>query len=257
MQIADHVDNLRRDGELMAEAAERAGPDAPVPPCPDWQVRDLVHHLGRVHRWAAAHVRDALVTPADPEAIIDAEGGLPPDADLVSWFRAGHDALVSALACAPADLECWTFLAAPSPVGFWARRQAHETAIHRVDAQAAAGQEVSGFPTDFAVDGVDELLVSFVARPKGAPRSESPSTLAVLPVDATRRWVVTLSGDPVAPSVSDDGGDAPAADCTVSGTASELYQWLWNRRDTDGLDVAGERSLVDLWRDGVRIRWRG
>lgn len=35
-------------------------------------------------------------------------------------------------------VDCWTFLDAPSPLAFWARRQAHETAIHRADAQLAA-----------------------------------------------------------------------------------------------------------------------
>ena len=43
----------------------------------------------------------------------------------------------------PTTCECWTFLPAPSPRAMWARRQAHETAIHRVDAQLAAGLPVS------------------------------------------------------------------------------------------------------------------
>ena len=42
----------------------------------------------------------------------------------------------------------------------WARRQAHETAIHRYDAESASG-DVNGFDLDFAVDGIDEILVGF------------------------------------------------------------------------------------------------
>src|SRR4029450_13488361 len=76
--------------------------------------------------------------PADPpEASFFADP--PGDDALVGWFRAGHATLVDALSAADPALDCWTFLPAPSPLGFWARRQAHETAIHRVDAQGPAG----------------------------------------------------------------------------------------------------------------------
>ena len=47
---------------------------------------------------------------------------LPDDGELVDWYVAGHSALVEALATAPTDLQCWSFLAAPSPLAFWARR---------------------------------------------------------------------------------------------------------------------------------------
>ena len=76
----------------------------------------------------------------------------------------GCDGLADALAAAPDDLECWTFLPAPSPRAMWARRQAHETAIHRVDAELAAGTPVWRCDAAFAADGVDELLTCFVPR---------------------------------------------------------------------------------------------
>jgi hypothetical protein len=41
----------------------------------------------------------------------------------------------------------------------------------------------------------------------------------------------------------------------VRGHASDLYLLLWNRRDRGGLDVQGDASLLDLWRESVRIRW--
>ncbi|MER6443505.1 hypothetical protein ABT275_45720 [Streptomyces sp. NPDC001185] len=39
-------------------------------------------------------------------------------------------------------MTCWTFNPArvPSPLAFWTRRQAHETAVHRYDAEAATGR---------------------------------------------------------------------------------------------------------------------
>ena len=51
-----------------------------------------------------------------------------------------------------------------------------ETSMHCVDAAAAAGWETS-IPGAFAVDGIDELLDGFLARPKGNwwPTLRSPS----------------------------------------------------------------------------------
>src|SRR5262249_6118199 len=126
-----------RQGELLAGAAERAGLIAAVPSCPGWAVRDLLKHTGYVHRWATGFVAEGLTRPVDAsEEEILGEG--PADAELPGWFREGHAALVRTLGAAARRLTCWAFLAAPSPLAFWARRQAHETAIHRVDAEQAA-----------------------------------------------------------------------------------------------------------------------
>src|SRR5262252_200991 len=136
--VPGYVGALRSQGELLADAAQRAGLAAVVPSCPGWTVRDLLRHTGYVHRWATGFVAEGLTHPvgASEEDILS-QG--PADAQLPGWFCEGHAALVRALVAAPPDLECWTFLAAPSPLAFWARRQAHETAVHRVDAEQAAG----------------------------------------------------------------------------------------------------------------------
>src|SRR5262249_17763118 len=137
--VPGYVGALRREGELLADAAQRAGLAAAVPSCPGWAVRDLLRHTGYVHRWATGFVAEGLTRPggASEEEIL---GQGPADAELPGWFREGHAALVGALGAAGPGLNCWAFLPAPSPLAFWARRQAHETAIHQVDAdQAAAG----------------------------------------------------------------------------------------------------------------------
>ncbi len=177
MEIAEHVDTLRRQGELLADAAERAGLDATVPPCPPWQVRDLLRHTGYVHRWAARHVTECpdhiLDGPPEEEML---RGGAP-DPELLDWFRAGHAALVEALTTADPALECATFMPAPSSLAFWARRQAHETAIHRADAESAAGK-IPEYPAEFAADGIDELITGFGRRRKYQPAAGPAPTAA-------------------------------------------------------------------------------
>ena len=164
VEIAEHIVSLERDGQLMAAAAQRAGLAAPVPSCPGWQVRDLLRHQGHVHRWAGRFVTERLpdAVPEPSEAEILAAD--PPDEQLLDWFREGHAALVGALRAALPDLTCWTFLPAPTPLAFWARRQAHETAMHRVDAELAAGGPVTSFDPAFAADGIDELIMGFLGR---------------------------------------------------------------------------------------------
>ncbi|HYA00761.1 MAG TPA: maleylpyruvate isomerase family mycothiol-dependent enzyme [Candidatus Binatia bacterium] len=249
MEIAEHIAHLQDNGERLARAALAAGLDAPVPSCPGWDVRALVRHIGGVHRWATLYVAGGRMTPTTAEedaAIFSAVG----DGELLAWFGRGHSGLVTALRESDADLLCWTFLAAPSPLAFWARRQAHETAIHRVDAEIAAGWSVA-CPPDLAADGIDELLCGFLSRPRGRLVSDPPVTLSVWTDDTDDGW--TMSIEPDRRVVSRDvQGDA---DCRLSGPASDLYLLLWNRQaGDDSVRVEGDRRVLDLWRERAAIR---
>ncbi|MEU7279889.1 maleylpyruvate isomerase family mycothiol-dependent enzyme [Streptomyces sp. NPDC045431] len=243
MEITEYLETLARDGRLMAEAAEKAGPDAPVPPCPGWRVRDALRHTGVVHRWATAFVVEGHTAfqPMGDEPDLDGE-------ELVAWFREGHGLLVRALSDAPDSLECWTFLpGASSARGFWSRRQAHETAVHRVDVQAALGDAAPG-PVDpvFAADGIDELLCGFHAREKSRVRTPEPAVLRVRATDTGDVWTVRLSAQPSRATRGDDGG---AADCELSGPAERLYLTLWNRLPQSAVTVTGDERLARLWRE--------
>ncbi|MFI0258376.1 maleylpyruvate isomerase family mycothiol-dependent enzyme [Streptomyces sp. NPDC017056] len=247
MDIAEFTESLRRDGQLLADAAEKAGAHAPVPTCPQWRVRDLLIHMGQVHRWATGFVEHGRQEPAPlPEA-----PRLPDDA-LADWLRDGCRKLVETLRAAPADLSCWTFLPAPSPPAFWARRQAHETAVHRADAEAALGAGHTAADPAFAADGIDELLVGIHARERSPMRTEMPKTLLIRATGAAgAAWKVALSDAPPRaeriPLTAATGGDA--ADCVLEGAASDLYFALWNRRPLDGITVTGEVSLARLWQE--------
>ncbi len=251
--VTAHLDALCREGALMSSAAAAADPGAPVPTCPDWQARDLVHHTGGVHRWATGVVADARTEPwAVP--LDEVVGTWPGDDELADWLGAGCDTLEATLRGAPADLECWTFLPAPSPLAMWARRQAHETAIHRVDMERAAGTMVTPFEAAFAADGVDELLTCFVPRRRTGLRAEEPHTLAVACTDADSWWLLRIGEEGVTTSAGGPG-PAPAAGCAVQAAACELYLALWNRTGADRLTVNGDPGVLDAFLDTVRIRW--
>ncbi|NUK33452.1 maleylpyruvate isomerase family mycothiol-dependent enzyme [Streptomyces lunaelactis] len=246
METAELIKSLVREGQLLATAAEKAGPDASVRTCPGWQVRDLLRHVGKVHRWATAFVTEGYTTfhPDDGEPDLDGD-------ELLEWFRDGHGLLVAALSEAPADLECWTFLPASSPLAFWARRQAHETTVHRVDAESALGGKPGPVAADFAVDGIEELLTGFHGRSRSKVRSEAPLALRLRPIDTDDVWTVWVSTDVPRTEPSEEG----PADCELSGTAEQLYLTLWNRLPLTDVSVTGDIEIAELWRELSPVTW--
>ncbi|WP_053851375.1 maleylpyruvate isomerase family mycothiol-dependent enzyme [Streptomyces sp. NRRL B-24085] len=239
METAEFIRILDREGQLLASAAEEAGVDAKVPTCPQWQVRDLLRHTGTVHRWATAFVAEeqADFRPMDEEPDLDGD-------ELLAWFRTGHRLLVDTLGSAAPDVRCWHFLPAPAPLAFWARRQAHETTVHRFDAEAARGGTPTEIGRDFAADGIDELLRGFHARAKSRVRSAEPRVLRVRASDTDGAvWTVRLTGEPPVT----ERGEAGDADCEVSGPAARLYLALWNRLPLP--QVTGDASVAALWRE--------
>lgn len=256
MLIEDHLTALRRDGERMAAAAAAAGLGAEVPPTPGWRVRDLLAHTGHVHRWAASYLRTGNPSPAE----IEGDGTLPvPDEELLGWFRDGHAALVDAFDGADPERSCWTLWpGAPSPLAFWARRQAHETAVHRVDAELAlaasgrpdaGGGEPAAVSAEFGADGIDELLAGFYARRHRGLVSPEPVALAVRCTDVDAGWTIRIGAD------AREVGRRAACDaaCTISGAAADLYLVLWNRRGLGEIQVSGDSGVLALWRDRARI----
>jgi uncharacterized protein (TIGR03083 family) len=252
VDAATHIDALQRDGELLAAAADRVGLDAPVRSCPDWCVRDVVKHTGHIHRWAATHVAEARTERVDAGSEEEWLRSGPADASLLDWFREGHGALVGALRNAPADLVCWTFLEAPSPLAFWARRQAHETAIHRADAESG-GSDMTPFASAFAADGIDELVMGFAPTPRAKVSAATRRVLQVRTADTGDAWVVGIGPDGI-----DAQRVSASHDCLLEGDASDLYLLLWNRMDTSApaIRISGAVELVQLWKQSLRIRSR-
>ena len=256
MEVDDYIAALSREGSLLGDAAEAAGLTAPVPTCPGWQVRDLLRHQAFVHDWAGRHVREqALEVIGDPgEAQILADG--PPDGELLAAYRAGLAELLRTLRAADPAVQCAVFMPAPSPLAFWARRQAHETAIHRLDAQSAVpGRQldpVEAFAPSFAEDGIDELLMGFAARGRYRQRTDQEQALAVRTADTGACWLIkTAAGKS---TITRGAGDADSA---LDGPASGLYAFLWNRSGPGpaGITVTGDPGAIATWQSSVRVSW--
>ncbi|MFE5592815.1 maleylpyruvate isomerase family mycothiol-dependent enzyme [Streptomyces sp. NPDC056549] len=245
MTITEYIKSLDEAGRGLADAAAEAGTDAEVPACPGWRVRDLLRHTAMVHRWATTLVAEARTSyhPGEGETTLDGE-------ELLAHFRDGHAGLVAALRAAPEALECWTFLPAPSPLAFWARRQTHETTVHRADAQSALAGGPGPVDPAIAVDGIDELFGAFHSGDRSRVRPDKPGTLRVRATDTGDLWTVHLS--PTAPPRTERGAKGPA-DTELSGPADRLYLTLWNRLPADAVTVTGDADLARLWRETSSI----
>jgi len=259
MEIDEYVATLERQGLMLANAAHNAGLDVVVPTCPGWRMRDLIRHIGYVHRWATGYVAGQLteMVPELTEAEQLAAG--PADDKLTDWYTAGLTALADSLADADPAMAAWTFLDAPSPLAFWARRQAHETAMHCADAKFAAGYG-HGYPTELAADGIDELLIGFFGRgtADASAGSYRGRVLLVCAADAGQDWHVRLDDGATKVIATGRGPyqDGSAADCALTGTASDLYALLWNRAPL-ALDaqVSGAARLLAGWVSNMHVTW--
>src|ERR1700712_44272 len=235
--------HLGDEARMLVDAFEHTDPAAPVPGL-DWDVRTVVTHTGAVHRWAADIVARRLATNETGGSI----AFWPPDSDdgqLAAWFAEGAAALSSTLRAAPPNLACFTFIPDVTPRTFWIRRQAHETAIHRADVEAAAGGPVTAVDASFAQDGLSEIVGAFATEPGFAT-----GHVGRLLLDASDgpAWQGTFGGGGNLVVSGDLSGTD--ADAVVCGTSDQLYRWAWNRPAI--VATAGDPEVIACWR-GVRV----
>jgi uncharacterized protein (TIGR03083 family) len=210
-----------------------------VPSCPEWTVEDLARHVGAVYLHKVECMR--LGThPAD----------WPPpglnDEDALSLLDRAYPALTAEFAARTPESHAFTWYEPDQTVGFWIRRMAQETVIHRVDAELGAGVEPAPIPSDLAHDGVEEFLVAFVAYGAAAWPDEYSTVLAESDGRAVRlstpdaSWLVrpTVAGIEVA------HGDADTAAATVHGDPADLLLWVWGRVGDDRVTIAGDSAVV-------------
>jgi uncharacterized protein (TIGR03083 family) len=245
--VTEHLEPLRVESERFAAAIAGADPAARVPSCPDWDLRELVAHLGRVQRfWAGVIRRGEDVEPQDPDESLRPGAG----DDLVAWFRAGTEELLAAVAEAPPGRPAWTWWEAPRSAGAIARHQVQEAAVHRWDAEVAAGRAPSPLDPAVAADALDEFLhISAVELQRWTPWTGGSGVVELAPTDvAGTRWAVLGDGGPV-PATEVPG----PPDATLAAPASDLLLLLYRRVPLAGVTVTGDEALATAFVDWLVV----
>ncbi|MEH1165287.1 maleylpyruvate isomerase family mycothiol-dependent enzyme [Micromonospora sp. CPCC 205539] len=232
--LADDVARLR--------AIAPTGLDAAVPSCPGWTVADLTRHVGEVYLHKTLAIREgAEPQPWPPPELADEEP--------LALLDRTYAALVQELTTRRPQDPAGSWYGPDPTVGFWIRRMAQETVIHRIDAELGVGAPVAPVPADLAIDGVDELLRVFVAYSVAEWADAFSGHLAGSP-----GWTHTIRTDGATWSVRAGpglfdvtDGAADTTDVTVAGPPTALLRWAWGREragEPSGVTVEGPAEAV-------------
>ena len=228
-----YLEAIEKESSALLDAA-RGNLDAHVPSCPEWNMSDLLGHLGEVHRFWNEMAGRALTNPRDSEDHDPPEG-----VDLIEWFGEGPALLVSTLADADLERPMWSW-SPVKKVGFVPRRMAQETAVHRWDAQNAIG-DPADIDADLAADGIDELM--YVWLPAQAPLEEAPKTsVHIHTTDADGEWLAVLDKKPAVTREHAKG------DVALRGPASDVLLYLWHRIDASSVEILGNAEALEQFR---------
>lgn len=227
-------------GGAALTAAGRDAPNAVVTWCPNWTISSVLAHVGCVHERVAGMVRSASAEshpfPEAPEFTDDA---------LADWADQRRDELLGAFSEADPDQPMWAF-GFQLPTRFWFRRQAHETAVHAVDATAAAG-DAWQIPGDVADDGLAEFLTVFLPSQwqRRPPSWGEGRSIHFHRTDGEGERVLTVASPPRVRLGRGKG------DLTVRGSGQDLLLWALNRPAS--VELIGDEGLAEAWAEHVRF----
>ncbi|WP_036373170.1 maleylpyruvate isomerase family mycothiol-dependent enzyme [Micromonospora sp. ATCC 39149] len=238
---------LRAEGPAFAAAVADAPPETPVLSCPGWTVTDLTRHLGEVYHWVNIIVTAGGTTrPERPEL-----GALAAGTSALEFWQQEYGRLMATFDSLEPEAPAWNWAPQPKKAGFWPRRMAHETAVHRWDAQLAiaAGEPIEA---KLAADGVSEVLDTWLPAGRRTATGRWHGVVHLAAPDAGQDWYLRLRGEGVALLDTDTilDHDNHHARAEVTGTASDLLLALMGRVSFDTLGVRGDRALLDGLRTG-------
>jgi hypothetical protein len=245
------------EAELLAASVDERRLEELVPGCPGLTLGETARHVGSHHRRAWWWIREG------PRPI-EWQRAPAPGQSLPGFVRSGVAPLVAELSAHEPDEPSSTWWPADRTYGFWRRRMAHETTVHRVDVQGAAGIEIDEVAEDIAVDGIDEVLTLWFEHRLAELNITGTRAHTVAIRTGGREWLATADPDRTSTrrawSAEDDPpGDRPAwvdpaeeerwtAEAVVSGSPMEVYLWLWGRVSNQRVQLSGDRDgIAQLW----------
>jgi len=247
-------------GQLRAVVTSGADLSTTVPTCPDWSLEQLVRHMGGALRWVDALVRTRAQDNIPGERI-PLHGGPAAEGDpaaLDAWLAETGELVVGALREAGPDTKVWGW-AGVLDTGFWARRMTHEITVHRADAALAAGLPYEVAP-DVAADALDEWLqlVEWVQRnmPQAAEQELFVAGRSIhlhatdTPAELNAEWLIELTEHGI---VWRRGHEK--ATVALRGPLTSVLLAFYRRLplDSPGLEVLGEREVLEFWREKAKF----
>lgn len=248
---------IRSESDRLAEVLATTDPAAPVPTCPGWQARDLLHHLGEVHAFWARILGDDV---RDEQGVAAVEASAPPPSETTQGLLEARAAATAALLAQLEALEDqeprWSWWPSDRSVGFTRRMQTSEAAIHRVDAELTAGLSPTALSPDVAAGAVDQCVDVMWGYVPDWAQEESTALVEFLATDTGARWSVDVGRwhgtGPESGKLFDlararraGGGTTPSLPtATAAGTVHDLALWAWGRGPRSAVEVTGDPVAV-------------
>jgi len=239
LPYSEYVAAVRREGASLRAAAAQ-GLDVDVRSCPGWTVSDLVSHVAVIYRRVALILSTRATTSPPRDSSL-------PEGDLLEVFGEFLDDVVGQLAEAAPDTPVWNWSEDEQVAAFWARRMAHESSIHRFDAQQAHGMP-EPIVSDLAADGLDEMIDIIIPRVVSRDDVSLGDGELTLRSSEDREWRLRLCADGVE-RIDVTSSDAPV----VSGTTSLLLLAVTGRVPWDATEISGDRQVLEHWTTALRF----
>lgn len=241
----DYLASLQSDAGRLSDALA-TNPDGAIPWCGTWTVKDCAQHVGGVY-----HVVSQVIA-GRPSVTFAAYNDLNPpaatDPSLGDWVREGAAAVVEQLAKADPAEACWSWSRPDQHAGFWRRRMAQESVIHRWDSERAAGRPIGPIDPELAADGIDEFLGVFVPMTRNVKKAPGGGESVHLHcTDTAGEWLVAFPGE----ATQDLRREHAKGDVAFRGPAEGLLLFLWGRLPAAaaGVEVVGDQAIADRWRE--------
>jgi uncharacterized protein (TIGR03083 family) len=165
------------------------------------------------------------------------------DRDPIAWLGDAHARLQEMFELSEPSTPSATWWPPDQTVGFWARRMAHETAVHRVDAELAVGTPNPAVDPELAVDGIDEILDLMLAGDWSDDPHQASTGQRVEIASPGRSWLVGLETAEV--TVSRERG---RWDARIEGDPSSVLLWLWGRAPDERIERSGDLDAIGVLR---------
>ena len=204
----------------------------PVTNCPGWTVYNAASHVGRV-----AIAWEEMITSTPDDADSRRRGyersGLQPEGTAMSTLRSWAHSALNRLAD-DVHRQCYfSMTGGEGTVALWTWHAASELGLHRLDVEAALGQEHS-MTARHALDAATYTCEFFLPAMRRA-LGQDPGALTVrLESDDGRVGVATI-------------GSATLNSATVEGPAVDVLLALWGRPHVDVRVTDGDPVVWEGW----------
>ncbi len=258
MNEQDYLLSLKTNSERLADACAM-NPALPVQACPGWNAGNLAVHLWGVYAWVVGiletaaidyerDVRQVRQRVNEERETLWADPQYATSSAAIDRLRTTSDQLRTLLTEKPPDTRIWTWWQPDQTVGFWQRRMAQETAVHRWDAEASQGIE-RPIDAELAADGIDEALSIHLPSEyeEAAPNGKGESYHFHC-TDVDGEWLVRFEPDEILITREHGKGDL-----AFTGTASDLLLFVWRRVGEDRLTIHGDMSKLPRYYELLRV----